>query len=281
MRPAPDERIANPLDLDQRAQLRRHLTEVLDRESTADARERREHENPATRSSAPRRAAAGGSLDEVRRAIGELEQPQIASASLRAITRLLGTPTSGSPTLSACARLIKAAVEPTNGSEAGHGGESLALREHGWVVREFTYRPSPLDRPPFSYTVGLSDRWGHPELACVAIDHSIARGILSELAGQVSAGRTIRTGDPQEQSERAFGFEVRAITAASELLRAIVGLTGSQAQPPALQIVVKDGHGRVPPEQLQSLHASAQDVNRSTAWRRGILRARGSRARRR
>jgi hypothetical protein len=266
---APRESIDNPLDDEQRALLKAHLAEVVG------------HIQPSAGGDGVKRAGAGPRADEVMRGIGELGNEQLAASSLRAIAELLDDSPSGSDPLVSCAQLLRAAVERRAGDQrTGSDDDRAGMQaERGWDIRAFAHSTSAADQPPFSYTVGLSGRYAHPELVCVAVEHAIAEAILGELAAEVAAGRTIARDRDGSSRESSLGFELCAITAPPELLRAIIGLTGSDARPPALQILVKDQLGRVPGEHLQSMRASAQSAIRSTSWRSGWFRDRTRRPR--
>jgi hypothetical protein len=83
--------------------------------------------------------------------------------------------------------------------------------EHGWQVLGVTndvgcshpdhdHETDDHDAswPPFSYTVGLGHRAGHPELLMSGLDHRVMHRVLDDVARRIMQGLRLRPGDALE-----------------------------------------------------------------------------------
>src|SRR3546814_19040579 len=76
---------------------------------------------------------------------------------------------------------------------------------HG-VVERFGWAVQGVEAStPWTYTIGLTERFGHPELVLVGIDISLAMNILNALADRV-AGEELAVPDLRSE-ERRVGKE--------------------------------------------------------------------------
>ncbi len=66
--------------------------------------------------------------------------------------------------------------------EAAVQAFDLKIRIHGWVVVQVGDGESA-----FSYTVGLVESFGHPELIVVDVDRRLQQGLINELANGIAA----------------------------------------------------------------------------------------------
>src|SRR3546814_15805827 len=67
---------------------------------------------------------------------------------------------------------------------------------HG-VVQRFGWAVQGVEAStPWTYTIGLTERFGHPELVLAGIDISLAMNILNALADRVAGGEQLRPGGP-------------------------------------------------------------------------------------
>src|SRR3546814_5333971 len=64
------------------------------------------------------------------------------------------------------------------------------LQRFGWAVQGVEAST------PWTYTIGLTERFGHPELVLAGIDISLAMNILNALADRVAGGEQLRPGGP-------------------------------------------------------------------------------------
>ncbi len=69
----------------------------------------------------------------------------------------------------------------------------LQIRVHGWVVMQISDGP---DDEAFSYTVGLLENFGHPELIVVDVDRRYQHGLLNALAQGVAANGRLMLDQP-------------------------------------------------------------------------------------
>jgi hypothetical protein len=61
---------------------------------------------------------------------------------------------------------------------------------------------------PWAYTIGLADRYGHPELVLAGVDVSLSMNVLNALGTMVATGEELRPGGPPVvvgEMEMAFG----------------------------------------------------------------------------
>jgi hypothetical protein len=62
-----------------------------------------------------------------------------------------------------------------------------AVRRHGWYA--IGVGEGPEGEPPFSYTIGLCDTFGHPEIVVLGLDPKTAHGLHSELVAEIRSGK--------------------------------------------------------------------------------------------
>src|SRR3546814_18045840 len=73
---------------------------------------------------------------------------------------------------------------------------------HG-VVQRFGWAVQGVEAStPWTYTIGLTERFGHPELVLAGIDISLAMNILNALADRVAGGEQLRPGGPRSGGRR-------------------------------------------------------------------------------
>ena len=73
-----------------------------------------------------------------------------------------------------------------------HDHYEEVIAEYGWMVQHVG--GGSLSRPPWSYTIGLSQGWDHPELVAVGLPTRNAHGLLNELGRQVRGGTIFEAG---------------------------------------------------------------------------------------
>lgn len=57
----------------------------------------------------------------------------------------------------------------------------LAIRVHGYLIRQVVDGASP-----WSYTVGLDESWGHPDLVCVDIAPDVQVALIGALVAEIA-----------------------------------------------------------------------------------------------
>lgn len=63
------------------------------------------------------------------------------------------------------------------------------------VVERFGWAVLGVEAPrPWVYTIGLADRYGHPELVLAGVDISLAMNVLNALGTMVAIGEELRPG---------------------------------------------------------------------------------------
>jgi hypothetical protein len=79
------------------------------------------------------------------------------------------------------------------------------IRAHGWAV--LTVEPKPFGHAPtYSYTVGLHETHGHPEILMVGLDQKKSMGLLNAVGSPVRGGA--RFGDPSRLDGVIRDFQV-------------------------------------------------------------------------
>lgn len=118
-----------------------------------------------------------------------------------------------------------------------------AIREHGWAVQSVL--PGP-DNPSFSYTLGLTESFGHAELIMVGFRPELMHRLLNDVGELVRAGE--RFGDWDKSDKVISGYPVvfreLAPEAAREWAKAARNRNGDRLT--VLQVFLPDAAGRFP-----------------------------------
>lgn len=76
-------------------------------------------------------------------------------------------------------------------------------------VQRFGWALQGVEAPrPWTYTIGLAERFEHPELVMVGVDISVAMNVLNTLGTMIATGEQLRPGCPGVtvgETELAFG----------------------------------------------------------------------------
>ena len=88
-----------------------------------------------------------------------------------------------------------------------HASYDELIAEYGWMVQHIG--GGTIHEPPWSYTIGLSLGFDHPELVVVGLSPHLALGLLNDLGRRVRNGGIFRPGslteNRDETLEVAFG----------------------------------------------------------------------------
>ncbi|WP_099020827.1 DUF4262 domain-containing protein [Mycolicibacterium palauense] len=123
-----------------------------------------------------------------------------------------------------------------------YGDTRRLIDTHGWAVIG-VFPTSAEDGPPFSYTVGLTDR-GLPELAIYGLPPHTAHGVLNAAARKALDHGQLPCGEPLSEV-LAGGLTVVALTMDdTDDLTTVRALYGAVLA--AQQILWPDAHGRMP-----------------------------------
>jgi len=76
----------------------------------------------------------------------------------------------------------------------------LQIKIHGWVVVQVGD-----DENVFSYTIGLVENFGHPELVVVDVDRRYQQGLINELAEGVAANGRLALDRPSTRGVSCVG----------------------------------------------------------------------------
>lgn len=118
-----------------------------------------------------------------------------------------------------------------------------AIREHGWAVQSVL--PGP-DTPSFSYTLGLTETFGHAELIMCRFDPTLMHRLLNDVGELIRAGE--RFGDWDKSDKVISGYPVvfreLAPEAAREWGKAARNRNGDRLT--VLQVFLPDAAGRFP-----------------------------------
>lgn len=89
---------------------------------------------------------------------------------------------------------------------AGRNADARTTRDietHGWHVIKVTADPP---RPPFAYSIGLTQRFGHPEVLVAGLDLDVLHQLVNTVGEAVREGRTFAAG--QTYGEVLEGYDV-------------------------------------------------------------------------
>lgn len=115
------------------------------------------------------------------------------------------------------------------------------IREHGWhCTGVFAGEGSP----PFAYTAGLAETYGHPELIVAGLDPQTGHSLLAAAVKLIAGGD--RMTDGCEREKIAAGFPVRFSAAHGWLPQCTVTSALYGHDPALLQLVWPDVRGRFP-----------------------------------
>lgn len=67
------------------------------------------------------------------------------------------------------------------------------IETNGWIAVPVPLSEDP-PRPPYTYTIGLEEQWGHPELVIFGLQPVAARGLLGLVVEQLSLGGDVPEG---------------------------------------------------------------------------------------
>ena len=123
------------------------------------------------------------------------------------------------------------------------------IERHGWMVMQVM---GGGDRrgAPWAYTIGLADRYGHPELTVVGLDHDSSEFHLQEAATRVARGEDLAAA-PVVEFDRVR-MKVRPVhwqhwtTDRFAMWVNYYGALGRHPDPRAVQLVWPDDRGRYP-----------------------------------
>lgn len=119
---------------------------------------------------------------------------------------------------------------------------------HGWHV---VLVPEEDDRPAYAFTIGLLERFAHPELCVVGLDDGEEGGLMHDLidsaAEFVAEGGRLEAGVRNSELFIGHSLGVRAISEANVNDWLALGVTLNANQSfPALQLLWPDRRGRLP-----------------------------------
>jgi uncharacterized protein DUF4262 len=117
--------------------------------------------------------------------------------------------------------------------------QKVAVGKYGWAVTAVA------DDPPFAYTTGLHDTWGHPELVIAGLSAHQAHGVLHAAVSLVADGAAFADGAESGGVLKGFRVRFAAITGGPfYMTRRHYGF-----DPARLQIIWPDPFGRFPGEE--------------------------------
>jgi hypothetical protein len=102
-------------------------------------------------------------------------------------------------------------------------------------------------KPPFTYTVGLTQSYGHPELIVFGLPFETAMGVLAEAARRIRSGELVcKDGGTDHKLLQGYPATFRAIPspAVRKHMKVARVIEGDDIK--ALQIIWPDAHGRFP-----------------------------------
>lgn len=120
-----------------------------------------------------------------------------------------------------------------------------AVAQHGWAVQLI---PGEGAEPPFAYTVGLFESYGHPEIITFGLALEVMKELLDACGDRVKRGEQLPVGTRFDGILDAYPVALRQVRAAGSYERH-VGYAGwfyGGWSFPLLQLVWPDREGRFP-----------------------------------
>jgi hypothetical protein len=121
------------------------------------------------------------------------------------------------------------------------------IEEHGWFVAKIEAGDGA-NEPPFAYTVGLYETYGHPELICVGLRTELMHAMLNNCGALIKKGHKPPIGAPFEGVIDDYQVQLRQVRARKsydEHLGYAIWFNGGRKFP-VLQLVWPDQKGRFP-----------------------------------
>ena len=81
------------------------------------------------------------------------------------------------------------------------------IAEHGWTV---IIVPEDEAGPGFAYSVGLAERFGHPEVAISGLGHDVMHRLINDAAAVVASGTALQDGARTDALLEGYSCAVRA-----------------------------------------------------------------------
>lgn len=124
------------------------------------------------------------------------------------------------------------------------------IREHigttGWSVLNIV----PTEEDPdvrFSYTVGLTETFGHPEIYIVGLDHQTAHAILNELGAAIRKGKSFDQAMMSDEVLQGYPAAFRPITEITAILHSEIARAAlKDVKFEATQMFYPDRKGKFP-----------------------------------
>lgn len=122
------------------------------------------------------------------------------------------------------------------------------IAKHGLAVMGIFASP---EGPSFTYTIGLTETYDHPEIIVFGIDTRIASIVLNHIAEEIKGGRKFTEGDVTDDFAN-YPVAFKSITtgqAAGYVHQSTFHYEGAPKQPTYLQLVLTDVAGKFPWDQ--------------------------------
>ena len=84
-----------------------------------------------------------------------------------------------------------------------------AVKEHGWYVQSVL--PGPQGDPSFSYTIGMTETFGHPELLMIGFPPDLMHQLLNGVGKLDRAGERFGEWDQSDKVVEGFPVYFRAV----------------------------------------------------------------------
>lgn len=118
------------------------------------------------------------------------------------------------------------------------------IAEHGWAVIRV---PEDEEGPGFAYSIGLTERFGHPEIAISGLPGDLLHRLVNDAAALIAGGERWAAGTRTDALLEGYACTVRAVVPPNvhTFLGAAVRYYGDEAFG-AVQVFWPDRDGRYP-----------------------------------
>lgn len=136
--------------------------------------------------------------------------------------------------------------EPWDVEDYSNEDIQAIVDEHGWWVGLI---PSENDLPGFAYTIGLYERFEHPELIVIGLAKDTMHHILNDCGARIRDGERFDAGASASGLIEGYDVRFRSVNDASSYLEYLgFGLRYYDRKFPVLQCIWPDKSGRFPGE---------------------------------
>jgi hypothetical protein len=123
-----------------------------------------------------------------------------------------------------------------------------SVRRHGWHAIAVEGTP---EAPPFLYSIGLCDTFGHPEIVICGLNEKTGHQLVSDMVTRIRGGQRYHAGEKDQSLLGGYPVVLRSVHPTQRIVRlgfaaAYYRRAGKPDLFSALQLLWSDAQGRLP-----------------------------------